>query len=282
MSIETLADTTANGGWQQFPDRQIQRIFYRSDDRETKQAIIKSGQVIKALSFLQSDSEGKLVAHSGINEKALVTFPSKIDGTETVIIAGLTYTAGSNAVQQATLVSVWSGLPVGITAAEANTLKGITGSSVGTFTAGTLTGYSSEGSATAGSVNFVSTTPYAGVTDLTVTGTGDASSVAVTAQTGDPAKDIAGISVFDVDASGGDVLTVVYCEASFWADALVWSVDPAVDTITLKDGTTKACTEYNTGCTTNALKAKFVERSEFANLGFLAAGEYLQNSGGLF
>lgn len=268
--------TNYNGGWANYPNRTTQKKFFRATARHTKPVTVKSGQVLKALSFLESDTDGKVIAHSGINEVATITFPTKVDTGETVIIAGLTFTAGTNATTtQAQLVAAWANLPAGITAADANTLQGAkVSAAIGTFTAGTLTGYASDTSATAGSVDFRSTTPNAGVTDLTVTGTGDASTVTVTALNV-PQNKIAGVLAFDVDASGGDVEATAYTEASFWADALVWSVDVDTDTIELYDGTTKAVTHYNTGASTERLKQKFVEGSRFEELGFLTAGEVL-------
>lgn len=268
--------TNYNGGWATFPDRTTQKKFFRATNRHTKSVTVKSGQVIKALSFLESDTDGKVIAHSGINEIATVTFPTKVDTTETVIIAGLTFTAGTNlTVTQAELVALWEDIPAGTTYTEANTLKAdLVSAEVGEFTAGTLTGYESISSETAGSVDFRSTTPNTNVTDLTVTGTGDTSTVTVTA-VNLPQKPIAGVLAFDVDASTGDVEATAFTEASFWADALVWGVDIETDTIELYDGTTKAVTAYNIGATTDRLKQKFVEGSGFTELGFLTAGEVL-------
>lgn len=93
------------------------------------------------------------------------------------------------------------------------------------------------------------------------------------AHSGNAAKKIAGVTLYDVDASAGDVEIAVYTEASFWADALVWSVNVGTDTITLPDGTTKAVTAYDTGATTDLTKQQFVEGSEFEPLGFTKAGE---------
>jgi hypothetical protein len=271
--------TTYNGGFYDYPDKSVSNVFREGSCTTSKAATIKSGQVIKALSFLESDSTGKLIAHTGVNEIATITFPTKVDTGETVIIAGLTFTAGSaSTTTQAQLVAAWKNIPAGTTAAAANTLKGTAVSAViGTFTAGTLTGYDTDTSSTAGSVTFISTTPNAGVSDLTVTGTGDASSVTITALN-DPMKPIAGVTIYDVDASAGDFNAEVYIEASFYADKLVWSADVDTDTITLPDGTTKAVTFYNTGCTgsttaaTKLLRQKFVEGSEF-ELAFIKTGE---------
>lgn len=95
------------------------------------------------------------------------------------------------------------------------------------------------------------------------------------AHSGVATKKIAGVTVYDVDASTADVVTSVYIKASFWSTALVWAVNPT-DTILKNDGvTTVAVTAYNTGANTDLLKAKFVEDTEFEAIGFLKAGEML-------
>ena len=150
-----------NGGFYSNPNRVTKKIFFSSEDRNTKTVTVKSGQVLKALSFVVSDADGKVIAHP-------------------------TLTAA--------------------------------------LTAGTK---------------------------------------------------VSGVLAFDVDASAGDVQATAYTEASFWADALVWSVNVATDVVTKVDGTTVACTAYNTACTTDLLKQKLVEGTEFTELGFLSAGEQL-------
>jgi hypothetical protein len=271
--------TDYNGAYQTYADKTSSKVFFRNTDRQTKTVTIKTGQVLKALSFLETDTAGKAIAHSGVNEVATITFPTTIDTGETVIIAGLTFTAGTNATTtQAQLVAAWKNIPAGTGYAAAATLAGTAVSAaIGTFTAGTLTGYASDTSATAGSVDFRSTTANAGVADLTVTGTGDASTVTIV-PINDPKAEVAGVLVYDVDASSADVDAPAYTDASFWADALVWSVDVDTDTITKEDGTTVACTHYNTGCAgTSAaaklLQKKFVEGTKFEQLGFIKAGE---------
>lgn len=266
--------TNYNGGLSLYGDRPKDApIFFRACDRATKTVTILSGQVLKGRSFLESDTTGKCKAHSGINEKGSVLF-ADILAAKTVILAGLTFTSGAGGCTKEDLTLAFQSLTVGTTAAQANASNPVGG---GTFTSGTLTGYNTEGSTTAATVVFVSTTPYAGVTDLADTGNGSGTTITVTS-VNSPQKPIAGVLVFDVDASDGDVEASAYIEASFYANALVWKVDPAVDTITLKDGTTKACTSYNTGCAgttdaSNLLKKKFVEGSEFSELGFQTAGE---------
>jgi hypothetical protein len=259
-----------NGAWVDYPDSTRQTTFFRATKRATKSVIVTSGQVLKAKSFLQSTAgTGKVVAHSGIAEKALVTF-ADILTTETLILGGLTFTAGGATCPKADIVAAFSGLTAGMTATQANAANPVDG---GSFTSGTLGSWNVYKSSTADSVVFVSTTPNTNVTDIADTGTATNPTIAVTA--GSAAKnEIAGVLLFDVDASGGDVVAEAYIQASFWADALVWSATPN-DTITLFDGTTKACTDYHTGAFTNIIKQQFVEGSKFEELGFLTAGETL-------
>lgn len=244
-------------GTYKFTAKTTKRTFKGACPRASKPVKVASGQILKGWTLLESTTTGEVVAHSGMVEKALVTMPTKIDATETQIIAGLTFTATAQ-VNQADLVKAWSGLTAGMTNTQANTLNPITG---GSFTAGTFTGYNSYKSSTANSVLFVSTTPNAGVTDLTVTGTGDASTVAVTS-VNSPIKPVVGILCFDVDASSAAVDATAWHIATVFDEALIWNNNPASDTITLSDLTTKAVTDYYTGATTKLLKLKLLEGSD--------------------
>jgi hypothetical protein len=270
-----------NGGFYDYNDRVTQDIFFRkSAKRATKTATIKSGQVLKARSFLQSDAEGKLVAHTGFSETALVTFATITTG-QTLILGGLTFTAGSGSVTAAQLVEIWRDFADGTGYADAATellARGINATTVGTFTAGTLTGWNTQNHDAVNKVLFTSTTALTNVTDLADTGT--ATNPTITTVGGSTSfPKIAGVNLYDIDASSADVQAEVFTEASFWASALVWYVDTTADTITIHDGTTVACTAYNTGtvgydkASTELLQAKFVEGSEFDNLGFLTLGE---------
>lgn len=255
-----------NGGWRDYPDNVKNKIFFRASGRYTASAVIKSGQVLKARSFLESDSSGKLIAHGGLAESAIISFPATIAAASTVIVAGLTFTAGAAAVTAAQLVAAFSGLAPG------DTLPTV---SYGAFS-GTLVGFSFE-KLDDNSVTASAVTAGSNVTDITVTGTATGITTAISQGTATFNK-IAGVLCFDVDASAADVDASVYTEASFWSSALVWAVDPASDTITLSDGTTKAVTAYNTGCAGSSkearlLQQKFVEGSEFMELGFLNPGE---------
>jgi len=260
-----------NGGFYSYPDRVTKKIFFRAESRYTKTVTIKSGQVIKALSFLETDANGKCIAHGGIVESATVVFGTALTSGQTMILGGLTWTAGSAGTTVAQLATVFSGLADGVTAATATAALSVA-STVGTFTAGSLSGYNTT-YITTGKVRFDATVT-GNVTDLAATGTGTGATVTVI-QGGGTFNKIAGVLLFDVDASAGDVDATAYQEGSFWASALTWAVDPAIDVVTKVDGTTVAVTAYNTGASNNLLKQKFVEGTEFEPLGFLSAGEQL-------
>ena len=271
--------TDYNGAFQTYPDKTSSKVFYRAEDTYTVTVSVASGQVLKKRSFLETNSAGKAIAHSGAGEKTLVTFAALTTG-QTFIAAGLTWTAHTTGTTQAQLKAAWSNIPAGTGYAAANTLNGCSNTVTGgAFTAGTLTDYKTKFSSTANSVLFVSTLPNATATDITNSGTSTGETIVIT-EPNNPQKKIAGVLLFDVDASGGDVDATAYTEASFWADALVWAANPSTDPITLPDGTTKTCTEYDTGCAgTSAsailLQKKFVEGTKFSPLGFHKLGEIM-------
>jgi S-layer protein len=253
--------------------------WFRSDEYKTKPGVIKSGQVLKKGTFLQSDGNGKLIAHTGIAESSIVTFATITTG-QTIILGGLTFTAGSGSVTAAQLVTIWSNLPAGIgyVAAAAQILAaGIDASVQGTFTAGTFGSFNTRAYNTTNKVIFTATTMATNVTSIVDSGT--ATDPTVSTVEGATFAPIAGLTLYDVNGTSADVNAEVLIEASLWADYLVWYVDTATDTITLYDGSTVACTAYNTGTTgydtasTNLLKAKFVESSMFEPLGFIGVGE---------
>lgn len=265
------------GGLTTYPDYSPTAIYFRAEDRATKTVTIKSGQVLKARSFLESDSSGKCVAHSGLVESAtvLINAALAITNTLTVGTGGIVFTVGSAGATVAQLVTAISVLTPAMTTTQANAALLVAGiaTTVGTYTSGTAPAFTfSKLSATTA---LASASTAGNVTDLAVTAS-IGTAPTVTVKSGATVTPIAGVLVFDVDASAADVVASAFTEASFWASALVWSVDPTVDTILKDDGvTTVACTPYNTGCNTDLLKAKFVENTEFEPLGFLKAGELL-------
>jgi hypothetical protein len=265
------------GGLITYPDYSPNAVYFRAEGRATKTVTIKSGQVLKARSFLESDSSGKCIAHSGLVESATVLINAALANTQTLTVgtSGIVFTVGSGGATVAQLVAAMAVLTPAMTTTQANAalLAASIPTTVGTYTSGTAPAFTfSKLSATTA---LASASVSGNVTDLAVTASFGATPT-VTIKSGATVPAIAGVVAFDVDASAGDVVVSAFTEASFWASALVWSVDPTVDTILKDDGvTTVACTAYNTGCNTDLLKAKFVENTEFEPLGFLKAGELL-------
>jgi hypothetical protein len=272
-----------NGGWSAYPDRVTKKIFFRADDRQTKTVTILSGQILKAHSFLETNSAGKAIAHTGLTESNTIGFNVivaasglALTSAQTLIINGLTFTAGSAGATPAQLATAWAGITSGMAAAAVPNAPATTvGVFSGTFTAGFMTEPS-----TATSIVVNSTVPASDVTNIAaITGTGAAAATLATVAGTATFNKIAGVLLYDVDASAGDVDATVYTEASFWASALNWATTPD-EVFTKVDGTTIAFTAYNTGCegtsaASNLLKQKFVENSEFEPLGFLSTGEQL-------
>lgn len=270
-----------NGGFYPYDARVSNKLFAGANDYKTKNVTILSGQVIKALSFIETNVDGKAIPHSGFAESAIVTFATITTG-QTLILAGLTFTAGSGSVTAAELVTIWKDLPIGVTATNANVLllaRGIVAATKGTFTAGTLAQYSTSVNDATNSVVF---TGYRALTALTdVADSGTATDPVVTLKASLSAQNkITGVLMYDVDASAADVQAEVYEEATFYADALTWYVDSTATTgeaMVKVDGSTQAFTAYNTGLGNTTAEAvllqkKFVEGSEIG-LVHLNAGE---------
>lgn len=262
-----------NGGMTDYPARVTKPFWARACGRSTKPMVIKSGQVLKKYSWLQSDTVAngaKGIAHLGLSEGVIALMPA-MTTTQTLILGGLTFTAGTGSVTPAQLATIWKELPAGTSAAAANTLllaRGIDATTVGTFTSGTMTGWNTSLYNANGEVMFVSTTGLTNVTDLADTGT--ATDPLFSKVDGTTAfAPIAGMLLEDVNATSADVTVEVLVEGSIYADAITWAVDTNVDKMTDFDGTLVAYTAYNTGtnasdfATTRSLQNKFVEGSEF-------------------
>ena len=272
--VATSGTNAANGGWFQYTDNVRSKKYFRAEDRSTEEGVITSGQVLKAGTFLQRSVTGKLTAHSGMVEKALVTF-ADIASAKTVILGGLTFTSTA-ACPKADLVAAFSNLYAGMTAAQANALNPVT---TGSFTSGTLGAWATIKSSTANAVSFVSTTNQTNVTDLADTGNGSGTTIVVSAAT-IPFVPPVGILVEDVDASSADTKAAYFTEVSLWAEACKWFNDPALDVVTKSDLSTVACTDYYIGGLTYELMKMFVDRTEFSPLGFESAGETLVENRG--
>jgi len=265
-----------NGGYKAYPGKATKDIFYKSDDRSTDVFTLKQGNVVKGFSFLEfilsGNDKGKVRPWQGGTESTLVTFTSGLTTSgQTVTIAGLILTCNA-AMSIAEILAAFDGVTPGVATVDGTKYA---------FT-GTLAGFSISKS-TAGTPDTleVSTTGLgsANVTDLAITSATATFRTAVVQ--GDTATHIlAGLIKYDVDATNADVRVTCYTEVSLWADAIVWAVDPVVDTINKVDGTgTVAVTAYNTGCAgtsdiSNRYKQLFVANTEFSPLGFHRAGDY--------
>lgn len=274
-------DSNIQGGWNTFPDRVSKKIFYKKDVvPKTAPATITSGQVIKAYTPLAATaSTGKLVVHPGFTESARVTFTA-ITAGQTLILGGLTFTAGGSGATAAQLMAAFSnnglGIEIGTTAAS---LAHITGG--GTFTSGTLALFNIV-SLNADTLVFNSSLSLTNATDLAATGTGSAGAT-ITVTAGSTTRvPIAGYTLYDVNATGADKVAEIYIQASFWGDddgtcAMRWA-SLTGETMLNADGTTTAVTAFNTGCAGNFAadrlhKRLFVAGSNFEEIGFVNAGD---------
>lgn len=285
MGWSNKEDRQQSGGWDAYPDRVTLRQFYKKDEcAETDNATIASGQVILAGTFLERDTTSPyhLKVHGGITESTLATFDTALTAGQTLIVAGLTFTSGASGTTAAQLVTAFNNNGTGFASGTGYAaMTGVTNTiNGGTFTAGTLTGYNTEPK-DADTVLFNAAASGAAATDIAFTGTGTAPTLVKTEGTATFNK-IAGVTIYDVDATSAAVDAEVYVEASFWGDDdgttfLRWAVD-TTDVLTKADGTTVALTAYNTGCSgvtaaSNNLKKKFVEGSNFSRLGFINVGD---------
>ena len=230
-----------------------------------------SGQVLKAGTFFHFNSSGLAVAGLNIAESALVTFTTALTAGQTLIMAGLTFTAGASGTTVAQLVEAWSNLGDGIASGTGYAdLTAVTDSTAGgTFTAGTLTGYAVE-KVDANTVVFNAIPALANATNVAATGTGAAPTITISAGSASWTPP-AGVTAYDVDTTDGIASAAVFMEAELWGvdDGtcwLRWKTDPQ-ETIPLLDGTTRACTAYNTGASgitaeSNRLKQLYVNGSE--------------------
>lgn len=260
-----------NGGFTAYADRTTTYGNRGSEPyKATRPITVKEGQVLKAMTWLESDSSGKMIAHGNIAEQASVAWAGTLKSGDTVAFAGLTYTATADS-----------------TAAEV--VAGILGG-VGTYTKGGVTLTSSAVNAiwalSAGSTSVIilakglqfGTNP----TDVvaTVTNTSTTSTLAGTVTTSPSGTTtvnrVAGLLAFDVDATSADTAGQMFISGNFWEEEILWVVDTAVDTVEKSDGTTVAVTAYNTGCVTSLAKQKFLEYTaggtEFV-IGTWTAGE---------
>jgi flagellar hook-basal body protein len=165
---------------------------------------------------------------SGVSESASVTFSDLTSG-QTIIMNGLTFTAGSSGATAAQVATAFASITNGQGYLAINSANALTGTSTGgLFTDGTATGWSS-GTRSTSTVVFTSTTAT-NVTDLAETGTGTATitttsgitpvtetnSVVFTALEMDQTITMAGLT-FTAGASGATAAQVAAAFASITA-----------------------------------------------------------------
>jgi len=247
------ANTTANnGGFTSLGEKTYNYVIRGAEPPvQTRDITVASGQVLKKYTWLESDSSGNMIAHAPLVEIASVAFIA-IDAAETIILAGLTWTAGGSGTTAAQLAAAWADIAAGTGyAALADRTTG------GSFTAGTLTGYATYASGTPLTTVIFRATTAASATDIADSGTGDNPTVTIIQYAA--ANKITGLLAMDVDGTSSAVAASMYLSGNFWEDGLVWGIDVATDTITKVDGTTVACTAYDTGCYNSALRQKLLE-----------------------
>ena len=184
----------------------LRKYAYEGAEQEVEWQFgtIASGQVLKAGTPLTFNATGRLIAYPGVSESAVVTFAPIASG-KTVVIGGLTWTAGGSGTTAAQLATAFADIAAGTSHDD---LADRTGG--GSFTAGTLSGWFTQ-SWTSTEVTFYSTTLRTNVTNLADTGNGSGTSISITA--GGDYKLVAW-TVMDVDATSAEVpLFTVLTEA---------------------------------------------------------------------
>jgi flagellar hook protein FlgE len=203
---------------------------------------------------------------SGVSELASVTF-SALTAGQTIIMNGLTFTAGSTGATAAQVATAFASIADGDTDDDINTANALTGDDTGgLFTDGTATGWSS-GTRSTSTVVFTSTSAT-NVTDLAETGTGSATiittsginpvtetnSVVFTALEKDQTITMAGLT-FTAGASGATAAQVATAFKSITAGQGYAAINTAnVLTGDATGGlfTAGTATNWNTGTATSA------------------------------
>jgi len=249
------ANATANNGGFTSLGRKTYNYVIRGAEPPvaTRAVTVASGQVLKAMSWVESNTAGKLIAHAPLVEVASIEFAA-IDAAETIILGGLTWTAGGSGTTAAQLATAFASIADSTGYADlADRTDG------GSFTAGTLTGWDTQEVEADGITVLFTATTAAAMTDLADTGTGDDPTVTIVQYAA--SNKVAGLLAMDVNATSGDTEAQMYISGNFWEEAINWGVNVAVDTVENSDGTTTACTAYETGCYTSLLRQKLVEQA---------------------
>jgi hypothetical protein len=265
-------ESQQNGGFEAYPVRTTNRPFVA---KKSRTVTVASGQVLKARSFVKSNTAGKMVAGGNITEFAKLVMSGTAVNTDTVIMGSLTLTASAT-----------------MTAVEITEAFLSQSTTKGAFT-GTLTGWELVADPNSTSTLYAySTTGLSDVTDFVVTGTANTGTPTLTTTVTTVAASLetdstgavylntvqkpSGILAFDVDATSADTVATIYTEVYAYESEIVWGVDVANDVVVKSDGTEVACTAYNTGAVTPLLRQLYVEGTEF-EIVTPTAGEELAN-----
>jgi hypothetical protein len=235
-----------DAGFKNYPERTTNRPFV---PEKSQTITVASGQVLKARSFVKSNSAGKMIAGGNISEYAKLVLSGTLADTDTAIAGGITVTATGGIVTAAQVITAL-----------------LTQADVGyAVVTGTLTGWTLVADPSSTTTLWAyATTGITNVTDFAVTGTNTSLTETVTTVAGSTTfQKPSGILAMDVDATSGDIVTTMYTEVYAYESEIIWGVDGAVDTITKADGTTVACSAYNTGAVTPLLRKMYVENTEF-------------------
>jgi flagellar hook-basal body protein len=109
-------------------------------------------------------------ASGATTESNSVTFKA-LDAGQTVVMAGLTFTAGISGATAAQVASAFASLTGTPSNTTINTDKTLNAAAGGTFTAGSLSGWTTSAISSGSTVTFTSSSANSDVTDLTNTGT---------------------------------------------------------------------------------------------------------------
>ena len=151
-----------------------------SVDRFEVFATLDGNPVTPDASITPSTPPTRTAGAAAVTETNSVVFGSLTSG-ETVIMAGLTFTAGASGATAAQVAAAFASITEGESYSTVNTNNSLTGASTGgVFTAGTVAGWNTGTRSTA-TVVFTSTTPYTNVTNLSNTGTATDPTITTTA-----------------------------------------------------------------------------------------------------
>ena len=250
-----------NGGFNLYPRRTTTKLFaHPYPEARTITGRVASGNVIKAHTWLERNQVGELIPHSGLTVATNFLFNgiAGASDTVTITIAGTPYvgTVPTGATPTAaqivaaitspggagipTILVFTTPLPISATYAVGTSPEGLVVSSKNLDTALAIAVTENSGlTLAAGSVSTGTSSGY-----LT-------------------RKPLAGLLMYDVNATSAAVDAQVYVSGSYWADGVKWRTDPTDTVADPITGVGVPPTAYETGCTSDLHYQAFVESTEF-------------------